>query len=161
MLFFPLIDVKMPTIVGILIFMSRKNFMLSCIKHEKSFITSGPGVIMSHVKCISVIDGVLPSQDLPSYRTVTEPFAGMYFIDSLADCISSWSLPTFFYFPLFFFPKGKEGRHLTCYDQLQKKRLPSFSHWITLMCLSIGTPKIINFPFVPNGKFIIFRCPKI
>ena len=29
------------------------------------------------------------------------------------------------------------------------------------MCLSIGTPKIINFPFVPNGKFIIFRCSKI
>ena len=29
------------------------------------------------------------------------------------------------------------------------------------MCLSIGTPKKINFPFVPNGKFIIFRCPKI
>ena len=29
------------------------------------------------------------------------------------------------------------------------------------MCLSIGTPKIINFPIVPNGKFIIFRCPKI
>ena len=29
------------------------------------------------------------------------------------------------------------------------------------MCLSIGTPKIINFPFVLNGKFIIFRCPKI
>ena len=44
MLFFPLIDVKMPTIVGILIFMSRKNFMLSCVKHEKNFITSGPGV---------------------------------------------------------------------------------------------------------------------
>ena len=22
----------------------------------------------------------------------------------------------------------------------------------TVMCLSIGTPKIINFPFVPNGK---------
>ena len=29
------------------------------------------------------------------------------------------------------------------------------------MCLSIGTPKIIDFPFVPKGKFIIFRCPKI
>ena len=29
----------------------------------------------------------------------------------------------------------------------------------TAMCLSIGTPKIINFPFVPNGKFVIFRCP--
>ena len=32
---------------------------------------------------------------------------------------------------------------------------------ITVMYLSIRTPKIINFPFVPNGKFIIFRCPKI
>ena len=29
MLFFPLINVKMPTVVGILTFMSRKNFMLS------------------------------------------------------------------------------------------------------------------------------------
>ena len=29
MLFFLLINVKMPTVVGILIFMSRKNFMLS------------------------------------------------------------------------------------------------------------------------------------
>ena len=32
----------MPTIVGILTFMSRKNFMLSWVEHEKSFITSGP-----------------------------------------------------------------------------------------------------------------------
>ena len=29
------------------------------------------------------------------------------------------------------------------------------------MCLSIGTLKTINFPFVANVKFIIFRCPKI
>ena len=29
------------------------------------------------------------------------------------------------------------------------------------MCLSIGTPKIIDFPFVSDEKFIIFRCPKI
>ena len=29
------------------------------------------------------------------------------------------------------------------------------------MCLSIGTPKNNIFPFVPNGKFIILRCPKI
>ena len=43
MLFLPLINVKMPTIVGILTFMSRKNFMLSWVEHEKSFITSGPG----------------------------------------------------------------------------------------------------------------------
>ena len=27
----------------------------------------------------------------------------------------------------------------------------------TLKCLSIGTPKTINFPFVSNGKLIVFR----
>ena len=32
---------------------------------------------------------------------------------------------------------------------------------ITLECLSIGTPKIINFPFVSNGKLMVFRCPNI
>ena len=31
----------------------------------------------------------------------------------------------------------------------------------TLKCLSIGTPKIISFPFVSNGKLMIFRCPYI
>ena len=31
----------------------------------------------------------------------------------------------------------------------------------TVMCLSIGTPKIINFPFFSNAKLIIIRCPKI
>ena len=42
MLFFLLINVKMPKIVGILTF-SRKNFMLNGAEHEQSFITSGPG----------------------------------------------------------------------------------------------------------------------
>ena len=31
----------------------------------------------------------------------------------------------------------------------------------TLICLSIGTPKIINFPLFSKAKLIIFRCPKI
>ena len=31
----------------------------------------------------------------------------------------------------------------------------------TLKCLSIGTPNIINFPFVSKGKLMIFRCPNI
>ena len=31
----------------------------------------------------------------------------------------------------------------------------------TLKCLSIGTPKIINFPFVSNGKLMCFRGPNI
>ena len=37
----------------------------------------------------------------------------------------------------------------------------SFNTTCTLKCLSIGTPKIINFPFVSNGKLMIFRCPII
>ena len=40
--FILLINVKMPTIVGILTFMSRINFMLSLIEHEKNPTTSGP-----------------------------------------------------------------------------------------------------------------------
>ena len=42
-LFFMLINVKMPTIVGILTFMSRKKFHAQLLSMEKSFITSGPG----------------------------------------------------------------------------------------------------------------------
>ena len=37
-----LINMKMPTIVGIFIFISRDNFLLSWVEHEKSFITLGP-----------------------------------------------------------------------------------------------------------------------
>ena len=39
--FIMLINVKTP-IVGVLIFMSRINFVLSWVEHGKSFITSGP-----------------------------------------------------------------------------------------------------------------------
>ena len=31
----------------------------------------------------------------------------------------------------------------------------------TLKCLSIGTLKAINFPFVSNEKLMFFRCPRI
>ena len=31
----------------------------------------------------------------------------------------------------------------------------------SLKCISIETPKTINFPFVPNGKLTVFKCPKI
>ena len=30
---------------------------------------------------------------------------------------------------------------------------------LTLKCLSIGTPKTINFPFFSNGKLMIFIVP--
>ena len=43
-----LINVKMPTIVGILTFMSIINFMLSRVEHEKSFITSEMGAFIYH-----------------------------------------------------------------------------------------------------------------
>ena len=33
--------------------------------------------------------------------------------------------------------------------------------WVTLKCLSIGTPNLINLPFVSNGKLMVFRCPNI
>ena len=45
-----LINVKMPTIVGVLTWhfniMSRKNFDLSRVEHERSFTTSGPGPML-------------------------------------------------------------------------------------------------------------------
>ena len=41
--FIMLINVKMPTVVCILTFMSMIHFMLSWVEHEKSFSTSGPG----------------------------------------------------------------------------------------------------------------------
>ena len=41
--FIKLINVEIPTIVGILTFMSKINFVLSWIEHEKSFITLRPG----------------------------------------------------------------------------------------------------------------------
>ena len=41
-----LINVKMPTIVGILTFMSRINFVLIRVEYEKN-VTSGPGCLTS------------------------------------------------------------------------------------------------------------------
>ena len=40
-------------------------------------------------------------------------------------------------------------------------RLKSWHLIYTLKCLSIGTPKTINFPFVSNEKLMIFRCSNI
>ena len=40
-------------------------------------------------------------------------------------------------------------------------RARAFIRRNTLKCLSIGTPTTINFPFVSNGKLMVFRCPKI
>ena len=50
-----LINVKMPTIVGILTFMSRINFVLSLVDHGKSLKTLGPGETAMHLICISIM----------------------------------------------------------------------------------------------------------
>ena len=42
-----LINVKIPTIVGILTFMSRKKNVISLVEHEKSFIANYPMVYLS------------------------------------------------------------------------------------------------------------------
>ena len=45
-------------------------------------------------------------------------------------------------------------------ELVKLKMLRTTESWtITLKCLSIGTPKTIAFPFVPNGKLMDFRCP--
>ena len=48
----------MPTIVGILIFMGRINFMLSRIEHEKSFITSVPEISVSHQRLYILTEAI-------------------------------------------------------------------------------------------------------
>ena len=34
-------------------------------------------------------------------------------------------------------------------------KISGYPLFYTLKCLSIGTPKTINFPFVPNGKLMV------
>ena len=41
-----LINIKMSTIVGIIPFMCRINLMLRWVRHEKRFISSGPGLLI-------------------------------------------------------------------------------------------------------------------
>ena len=53
-----LINVKMPTIVGILTFMSWISFMLSWVEYEKSFKTSGPSPVWTFIEdvCAYIYD---------------------------------------------------------------------------------------------------------
>ena len=49
-----LINVKMPTIVDILTFMSRITFVLSSVEHEESFITLRPECTNSLIQFYTV-----------------------------------------------------------------------------------------------------------
>ena len=54
----------------------------------------------------------------------------------------------------------KKGAKIeNAFPEIVLVHLKNFVH--TLKCLSIGTPKIINFPFVSNGKLMVFRSPNI
>ena len=54
--YFSRFNVKIPTTVGILTFISRKIFMLSWIKHETSFITTGSDIITMIKRRFSLAD---------------------------------------------------------------------------------------------------------
>ena len=51
--FIMLINVKMSIIIGTLTFMSKINFVLSCVEHEKCFIASEPGFGSGPYDCVS------------------------------------------------------------------------------------------------------------
>ena len=55
LLLFLLIDVKMPTIVGIFTFMSRKSFILSFVVHEKKYYNLGARSIFPILNTFTVI----------------------------------------------------------------------------------------------------------
>ena len=45
---------KMPTIDGIFIWISKANFMLSWVEHVKCFITSGSGHLIYYLYCMQL-----------------------------------------------------------------------------------------------------------
>ena len=56
MLFSRLINIKIPTIFGILTFISRKKSCSVELNMKKSFITSGPGLILDDVShCVFAV----------------------------------------------------------------------------------------------------------
>ena len=64
--FITLINVKMQTIVGILTFMSRINFVLSRVEHEKSFITLGP-VVCTYMYVVCIQENLFPLRRGPVF----------------------------------------------------------------------------------------------
>ena len=57
-----------------------------------------------------------------------------------------------------FVPLRLPGEH-RYENEISKKVKIAIRLWITLMCLNIGIPKTINFPFVPNGKIMVLGVP--
>ena len=85
-----LINVKMPTIVGILTFMSRINFMLSWVEHGKSFITFGQ-VLSREIKCPAQGHNTVTSQSQVKQSTIDQPLC----FPSKLIYLMSWAWPMF------------------------------------------------------------------
>ena len=69
-----LINMKMPSIVGIFIFISRENVMLSSVEHEKRLITSGSGFFPQNFKFPPFIFYILFQHE---NQLVAGPFPGI------------------------------------------------------------------------------------
>ena len=52
--FIMLINVKMPTIISVLTSISRIDFVISLVEHEKNFIASGQGLLIIDINTIFV-----------------------------------------------------------------------------------------------------------
>ena len=77
------INMKMPTVVGIFMFISRENFMLSLFEHEKSFITSGPG-LSKQFPDETKIELLIKTNLI---RVYTLPFSQYFY--TLPDCLNT------------------------------------------------------------------------
>ena len=104
--FILLINVKMPTIVGILtfismidttperlkafvsilVFMSSWNFVLSWVEHEKSFITSGPEYIPKYHELAHTVKPVLSGHPKIDKTKVLETNGILMKVESIAEC---------------------------------------------------------------------------
>ena len=71
-----LMHIKMPTIVGILTFMSWISFMLSWVEYEKSFITSGPRPVWTFIEDVCAYTMIRLTKILcagPNYESIRTP----------------------------------------------------------------------------------------
>ena len=59
---------KVQTIVGIFIFISKENFKLIWVEHENSFMTSGPGYFFSFSKKTKIYNPQLTLVMLNKFR---------------------------------------------------------------------------------------------
>ena len=92
-------------IVGIFIFISRENFMLSWVEHEKSFITSRPGISICVVYILWFLENHwVRFDDLKIEYRITmgqEAWAMLHIISLFMNTLSKTKSAIFVYFKRF------------------------------------------------------------